>query len=309
MNDQFQQTWDILTYGQERPKVRWFCRRLNGDNLGGIVTNPVDLANIARLSHQGYNCYVTLNPTNERACKRINTDDVTKWGFIFLDFDPLDVENQTPMPDFIAAVRQVFSVIDPDLKPAIINSGRGVQMWVRLPEYPCDSPTERAQCAAVNRGFLLRFRDVVTPLGWRLDMLSDLARIARLPGSMNQRNGAFAAILDPGTVAPTVTLDWLIQNFYRPLPISSPVTNYSQDATWEQVKDDLPFRAQRFLTYGATAGERHETCFHVCKSLHERGVTEESALEALCWGNEACKEPLQMFELREILNQVYGRNR
>lgn len=296
-----QTLWNLLTEPATNKHVRWFATS-EANNLGGIAHSPQSLESVARLSHVGYNCYVTLNPTNTRPTKRINQNDVTHWAFLLLDLDPLDKN-----ADVNDAIGWLDYDLTPyggiDLVPTILRSGRGVQGWLRFAPREIDSEEQRRYFVGVNRGFLKTMRRNI-PKGWRLDMTSDLARIARMPGSLHQTTGIQAEIECFGRMQTKLETDRFIKQYYEPIPLQS----FESDGTekeWFEVQEELTFAAKNFILMGALEGERHRTCQHTCKTLQERGVSKMSAFEALMLGNEACKSPLAEREVRGILEQVY----
>lgn len=311
MND----TWDILTSPDSSPtkKVRWFARGPRDStlqNLGGIVYSPEELKNLTNV--RGYNMYVTLNPTTDRICKRISTEDVTTWAFVLLDLDPLfSVSTVEAMRIGFYFRDQLLEHVHPELsKAAIIYSGRGVQLWVRLQGtyVSTDRIQHTAQVSAQSiRGFLDLIQNQV-PEDWRLDPLSDMARVARMPNTINQKTGYATSIVSAGEIAEYDLTEFILQQ-YKPLPeyaiAVSSLKSYNRE--WTDVRNDLTLRAKTFLDLGATAGNRHESCWVLCKNLHEHGVTKWSAMDALQYGNRSCEPELTDRELQEILEQVYGR--
>jgi hypothetical protein len=299
MND----TFDVLAWPDlwlnRAFKVRWFAKSDRG-NVGGIARTPEMLVNAARLSeHSGYNMYVTLNPTNERICKRICAADVTHWAFVLVDLDP-PLNAVHTANDTEPVMRRL---LDLGLRPAIIETGRGVQYWLRFKPQLIMTPEERRYWPDVNRGFLTHLRAYV-PEGWRIDLTADLARIARMPGSLNQRTGGRAGLLDPGRVENDAAVD-VLRSFYVASPTPPHQSGDSEGREWTEVMDDLTLRAKTYINFGATEGSRHESCHHLCRTLREHGVSQESALEAMRLANEACYETLHERELLTILKQVY----
>lgn len=310
MND----TWDILTSPDSSPtkKVRWFARGPRDStlqNLGGIVYSPEELKNLTNV--RGYNMYVTLNPTTDRICKRISTEDVTTWAFVLLDLDPLNpVTEDTAVGVGLRFRDKLNKSVHSELyKAAIIYSGRGVQLWVRLSGTNFDSAdTHDAQHYSRSAQGFLDILQKHVPEGWKMDPLSDMPRIARMPNTVNQKTGYTAYIVDTGGIAKYTLTEFILQQ-YRPLPeyaiAVSSLKSYNRE--WTDVRNDLTLRAKTFLDLGATAGNRHESCWVLCKNLHEHGVTKWSAMDALQHGNRSCMAELTDRELQEILEQVYGR--
>lgn len=297
-------TWEILTQ-PDNLKIRWFGKSDRRGNLGGTVRAPDAFENLTRLSDQGYNLYVTLNPTNERPAKRINTTDVTQWAFILIDCDPLQDWGEASAAHFAQIMWERLARLN--MHPATIYTGRGIQFWVRLWPRVLETKATRDYCVGVNRGFLQYVRtELLKDLtGWKVDMLSDLARIARMPGAMHQKTGRKARLIYSGRPMTEESTQACAARFYVAPPILPQPFNGATDRDWTEVRDELTARAKNFLTMGVDAGSRHEDVQHCCKTLFERGVGKASAFEAICYGNEACKVPLSERELLVILEQVY----
>lgn len=313
-----QEVFNILTYPSADAKIRWFAKATSSfsraNNLGGIVTSAKELENVARLSRNGMNVYVTLNPTNQRICKRINVTDVTRWAFILIDLDPLDPP-KTFMNDYRAFTDEVISIMKNSLRmmhwcfgaPAVIRTGRGVQMWLRVDPRACDTASWRQFYSNVNRGFLHELQ-TSAPIGWRIDMTADLARVARLPGTINQKTGEKAELVETGAVLDPGSTDYLCSTYITKGHLHQTFEEmiaHESDRTWEEVRDELTLRAKNYLTLGAVEGNRHESCQHLCKTLHERGVTKASAYEALLFADDANQPELGARECAKILEQVY----
>ena len=301
-----QKVWDILTSPSEDKKVRWFAKSDRG-NLGGIVLSPDELENVARLSHQGYNVYVTLNPTNRRICKRINHLDVDRWAFILIDMDPVEGEKDAFDSPIKASAWMIekLRAIHPELgRPAVVRTGRGVQLWLRL--LPQDCRNLRNYFTDVNRGFLIKIRENPPP-GWRIDMCSDLARVARLPHSINQKTRETAWLIDSGEMLEDSTTLWVATEFYKPSAYEPGKRGELDkfDRTWDVVMDELTLRAKNYLTLGAAEGNRHASCHHLCRTLWELGVTRDSAYDAMEHANQANEPSLTTRDHRDILEQVY----
>lgn len=291
MND----LWNILAGDIGETKIRWFAKAPHG-NLGGIVRDPAALERVARLSSQGYNCYVTLNPTNERSCKRINAQDVTKWAFVLLDLDPPPKATEHEALQVAALVARSLS--SHHVHPAVIYTGNGVQLWIRLTPRPPEMAREHSRA-------LVKAVAAILPVGWRIDMTIDLARIARMPGSINQRTGGMARIVVSGEVMDYSDTCALLAAFYEPTPPTQSYDPGDGNREWMDVRDELTLRAKSYIDFGCDRGDRHETCHHAIRTMHERGVSKDSALDAALHGNEACVEPLDEREVRQILAQVY----
>lgn len=72
---------------------------------------------------------------------------------------------------------------------AIVDSGNGLQAWWVLTElWMLDTEAERLKAANLCRGWSATFKKRAALKGWTIDSVFDLARIMRLPGSMNVKD-------------------------------------------------------------------------------------------------------------------------
>jgi len=304
----FDTAWDVLTAPHDFLRVdrfvRWFARSKDGDTLGGISLSPENLrATVGPLNRSGYDIFAHLNPTHPRITRRANTEDSLAWAFMLVDIDPLD---GTPDPDEVVAathipLRSLEAVVRPGWRfaPTIVYTGRGAHLWVRF------RPRQDVEWWRIGDAQREILRKLTPPPGYRIDPLGDMARIVRLPGTINHKTGRMAELITPGQFEPPSMTNHVIA-FAREIarPQGAPE---SFDLDWKDVKDELTDRARRFLDVGAPEGVRHETCWHVCRALYEKGVKKISAADALDWGNMASAKRLTPREIWGIVEQVYGK--
>lgn len=105
----------------------------------------------------------------------------------------LDLDTKHPMhkkqslPETEEDVQNVLSCFP--LAPTLdIHSGHGRQFWWAFKEFwSFESTEQRLQAANLMHRFNIMFRDHSKSLGYELDMTFDLARIMRIPGTMNTK--------------------------------------------------------------------------------------------------------------------------
>ena len=75
------------------------------------------------------------------------------------------------------------------IKPTIIvDSGHGLHVyWLFKEPWIFESEDERAQAASLARRFVLSFKYHAAHRGWAMDSVFDLARVLRVPGSINNK--------------------------------------------------------------------------------------------------------------------------
>lgn len=308
MTPELQRTWDVLTlpYSHEtidtKPYVRWFARsRTDGATIGGMLQRPDDFAPLLGVNEKGYDMFLHLNPTHPRVTRRATIPDTMSWAFMLVDIDPLG-EPYTQRRAEAAIVPIMLDLCSKlgveRLTPTVVYTGRGVHLWVRLHPHAVDW----AHVGDAQRKLL---RSLSPPAGFRIDPLGDTARVVRMPGTINHKTGQRAVLIEPGLLEPIGVSARILEHGAPPPPRA---TATETGLEWQDVKDSLTERARIFLDLGAEEGVRHETCWHVCNLLFQRGVTKESALSALVWGNDASAVKLTPKELVSIVRQVYGRS-
>ena len=304
--------WDILTAPQVGTKtVRWFGKSPTR-NLGGMCGHPDQLASVAH-NLRDYDLYVTLNPTLPRVTKRISGADVTHCAFILIDLDPVGSGGGVQAPS--AAVSVLHGRLSEEVHPSLcaaagILTGRGAQLWVRMqPQDVGVGGGQRDYWPNCIRNFLTHIAPLAPP-GWRVDMTADLARIARMPGTVNHRTHQTGKLWYPGKIIDNPSFYEFLRGFYREIPLMDPI---EQSATWTKdwrdAWEDLTFGAKNFITFGARSGDRHVAAWKTAKSLHECGVSRGSALEALLYGNESCESPLTKREIVAKRDEVYDKEK
>ncbi len=126
-------------------------------------------------------------PENERG----GSDTVVGLPGLWLDVDFLDpAHTKTNLPP---TPFDALDLIDElPLKPTlVVHSGHGFQAWYlfrQMWELPTDE--ERATAESLVRRFQRTVLAKAEAHGWKLDNTSDLARVFRVPGTLNWKNAA-----------------------------------------------------------------------------------------------------------------------
>ena len=288
--DDAARAWDVLEWDGQ---VQWFAkgpRRVSGGRLHSKDALIRCVDNMARL---GLNLYVGLNPSR-RCGVKARREDILFWRYILVDLDPLPCPRGTNRH-----VRDMESLLRPAHN---LYSGRGWQWWLELE--PLDLRHEdRFKVERGTKAFLANLEEQCALWKWRVDQTtSDLARIARCPGSVNQRTGERARFVsfasgqsrDPGTVIALA-----------PPP---PERQGLIDGDISDLRDVLPHlkgRAREFLVWGVGEGGRHSACWHTAKALWESGAARERAVEWLALGAERCSPPLPGGDVERVIREVW----
>lgn len=120
--------------------------------------------------------------------RRCVSGEVTGIAGIGSDFDLLsEAHGKKALP---RTVQEALSILPPGMEPSfVVLTGNGLHCWWLLKE-PCvfDTDAERSDAARVVSRWhtLLRLRAAAK--GWAYDRLSDLARVLRIPGTVNHKD-------------------------------------------------------------------------------------------------------------------------
>lgn len=295
---EIQKLWTLLPH-PPHTFVRWFAR--NGqDRIGGGVDTVEELM-WAAASAQGMNFYVAPNPACTRAGTRHRAEHVMRWSWFLIDVDPVEQVANPPcvIEQVLYKLGQWWSVDFGTRMPLQIYSGRGAQVWIRLPDYLLYDELEgkvagmafplvgRRQARITNGYWLDRLAaEIGTSYGCRIDTTcKDLPRVMRCPGTVNVKTGSLACLIVPSEevfeLGPR-----LVAGVPGEMFIPVPVETLPAGTPWQSVLVHLTIRAQDYLTKGKDEPGRHDTMFHAALCLAERGLEREMVREALEYGNE-----------------------
>jgi len=317
---EFKRLWQVLPH-PPGSVVRLFSR--NGDQRNGdFAESAGDIRRFADAHAEG-NIYVAPNPTDFRGGTRHSTRHVTHWSYFLIDCDPVE-----PDYDAAAALYQALTWLGEwagkDFKrrlPLIIDSGRGMQAWIRLEDIVLDPNVARKDgidagrihpktAARVNSHWLKRLSDRLKVVhGCQIDTsVSDLPRVMRCPGTYNAKTGRKACIVNytdevfEGFAYLLSTID----EKYLDEPESDVEIESGQ--TWQRVFHHLTRTAQTYLTAGWSEPGRHKTANHTARTLREKGCTRHECWKALKRANKLRgeEEALPLDQLKGCLNSAFG---
>lgn len=120
--------------------------------------------------------------------ERSRNEDVTAIPGLWIDIDvfsPGAHKIQALPPDITAAM----GLLPNDLPPSLIVwSGYGLHVyWLFREPWTFDSPEERSRASELLRTLQAVIKNNAAGKGWKLDTTADLARILRVPGTMNRK--------------------------------------------------------------------------------------------------------------------------
>jgi hypothetical protein len=146
------------------------------------LSDPAAAANFA--GQPDVFCAVGMTTTRLGAKQRAKASQVAAIAGMWLD---LDVgEGGVPTRE------DAFEVAAAHLAPTIlIDSGHGIHAWYLLPEpWIFTTREQQTQAASLARRFVALHAQTAARSGWRIDSVGDLARLMRLPGTLNAKDPA-----------------------------------------------------------------------------------------------------------------------
>lgn len=212
-------------------------------------------------------------------------------------------------------------------RPIIIDSGRGMQAWIRLEDVVLDdvnpstkihslanddiTPAIRRSSARRVNGYWLKKLDkhLGVTHGCRIDTsVSDLPRVMRCPGTINVKTGREARF-EHATEHVFSGLAHLLVAGTPDAAMEDPEPPaIAAGQRWQKVFSFLTLMAQTYLTHGQEEPGRHKVMWHTAKKLRELGVDRPEAAKALRWANRL-KGPaheLPADQIKHALDTAYG---
>lgn len=167
--------------GTERKRTVW-------SSLKPTDTVPDLIHEIERQPQANWYLSTAIGPQNKGPQQRLLSVEAIGVTALTIDIDVADLAhakgNLPPTPeDALAALAEV------ELPPSItVWSGHGFQCWwlLREPWY-FETPEERKQFEALSRDWQATIRFAFARHGWTVDSTHDLARVLRLPGTINRK--------------------------------------------------------------------------------------------------------------------------
>lgn len=163
------------------------------DKLSMWATDMTGAATIAVRQRAKQDVYVGcgLGPSGISTRQRALNSQILGIPGLWADIDYSDaVHKKTNLPSREEAevlIEEIRNVASPTL---IIHSGHGYQAWWLFTE-PWRFATEkdRADAAYLERRWVDRIRELAGAHGWDVDATVDLARVMRVPGTINHKSG------------------------------------------------------------------------------------------------------------------------
>ena len=171
---------------------RYFCLWDLATKLSSTfqVGDPSAIQTATDWSETPANLYIGVAMSAAPLAERRRLTNETAAGLygLYLDIDISGPAHQKPNlpPSREAAVDLLdeFGVAP----TVVVDSGHGLQPWWLFPQpWFFHSEADRAAAADLARGWVAAHRHVAAGHGWDHDAVGDLARVLRLPGTMNNK--------------------------------------------------------------------------------------------------------------------------
>jgi hypothetical protein len=284
------------------PPDAWFLVWLkDGKHSLWFRTSDLDAAAAAAALHASRtDVYLgcALSPADNGPGKRCKAEDVIAipglWGDVDIRNAVHKKENLPPDVDSALSLLGAMP-LPPSL---VVHSGYGLQpWWLFLEPWLLQSDDERQQAAAFSVRWQAHLQRLAAERGWEMDSTADLARVLRLPGTLNRK-------LDP-PVAVTVDIPAMIRR-YDPADL--------RDALPEEGTGKRKNKLCGKAVNGAPPigevikdGDRNNTLASLGGSLRQRALDENVIRTALLAVNaELCRPPLPEAEVRGIARSMAG---
>lgn len=127
---------------------------------------------------------------------------------VWADIDlpgPEDTPGKRRAPDIDTALDLANSIVTPTI---VVGSGYGVQAWWLFEDlWTFNSDNDRDRGAQITRGWQILLRQGAQQRGFDIDSTHDLARLMRLPGTINTKGGGEAKVSLIEADGPRYTID------------------------------------------------------------------------------------------------------
>jgi hypothetical protein len=166
---------NILIWKLEGKESRWFQDIASAAAFVDSAKSDVYVG--VGLSHSDYGPH-----------QRCRSDAAAGIAGLWADFDlrsPAHPDKALP-----ATIEDALSIIPPEFPPTIvIFTGNGIHAWWLFEEpWVFQSAEERNEAAVLSSRFQTLLRYNASQRGWKFDRLSDLARVLRIPGTLNAKD-------------------------------------------------------------------------------------------------------------------------
>lgn len=279
--------WDVLFtptdiieirgfHGDEGPRKRWF----------GTTSELYQRPEIIVANAEGFDLYQGVNPRPARGAGK--NADITTCRTVCVDLDP--GEGCPPV-----TIDEGFFLLAQSGLPtanAIIHSGSGLQVFWALSE-----PVDGERWRALQKGAISCFpydRSVTHADA----CIHDPARVMRLPGTVNWKNGNTATVISMVPISELVSPP---SAFVRLEAVPAPTPAPTPEPGQKDTSNAMRARLYVAKIPPAQQGERNSGLYKVCCIAHDFDLDDQEAAEIICEWNARCSPPLSDRELAKTV--------
>jgi hypothetical protein len=185
------------------------------------------------------------------------------------------------------------------LKPTVIvHSGFGLQAWWLFKEpWTFQGPEDRARAQQLARRFGATLQTYARERGWSIDDTADLARVLRLPGTLNCKLP---------TAVPVEIIEWRPDSRHEPGEFEPFLVEPAAPSPVHRPRPPEEWRA--LTTDGVSQGARNSSIAALAGHLLRREVDPFVVLHLLiAWNATSCRPPLPEAEVARTVNSIAGR--
>jgi hypothetical protein len=139
----------------------------------------------------GHDVYVGvgLSRADHGPSRRCTSEEIAGLSSLWTDLDLRSEAHAKPLP---VSIPEALTILPPSMPPSIvIGTGNGIHPWWLLKEpHIFDTDEERRDSARLVARWHSLLRLNAAARGWTYDRLSDLARVLRIPGTLNHKDPA-----------------------------------------------------------------------------------------------------------------------
>ena len=298
--------WEIIArerYGS----MRYFAK--SHDRIQGGICNTLTSFWRVVENLSNWDFYVTLNPSKGLGVKA-SSSVITHWERILIDIDPVatDASPALAAGHTLGNILKNFPNIDWAKAVTVIDSGRGHQIWIEVESTPIKGREHAQRIEQVMSSLFHRINHSFG--GCRIDpSCSDLSRVARCPGTVNQKTGARATIMHRYSTWPLTPIP--AAAILAAFPDEPPLSKGAPMASLK-IGDLLPHLSQRaanFLTEGVGSPGRHAAAYAAAASLRDLGVGEKDATPMVVTGGRLCRPPMNEEESIRPVRNAYQKEK
>lgn len=176
--------------GRKEEKRSWWQQPFDLEQLAGSAAHlSYDWENVYFGVGLRSRSYVEGLPEDKRPYYRGGGDNVSALLGFSVDLDIAgDGHAKTALPATEEEARSVFRAFE--YRPTlIVHTGGGLQAhWLFKEPWYLETPEERLQAADLSERVKRAVNAIAAERGWSVDACHDLARVMRLPGTLNRKN-------------------------------------------------------------------------------------------------------------------------